>query len=182
MSRSGCATYAGRIGERPRARKVKRDTWQEKTRELVASGTLRRGHLLALISAETLREVGFTAAELLAAGFALSTLRAGGYKAQVMRAIGLRANELGGEGYTPAELKGGGFSAKEMRYLLGSSKNRSKEEMAQRLMIATKGGTMPPTGEPQPTLTAPVPAAPAAQAPAQQEEPEEEEDEEDMCV
>ena len=74
------------------------------------------------------------------------------------------------------------FSAKEMRYLLGSSKNRSKEEMAQRLMIATKGGTMPPTGEPQPTLTAPVPAAPAAQAPAQQEEPEEEEDDEDMCV
>ena len=51
---------------------------------------MRRGHLLALITAETLRDVGFSASQLLAAGFALATLRLGGYPAAEMRGIGLK--------------------------------------------------------------------------------------------
>lgn len=115
-----------KILEGARSGKVKREKWEATVTELIAGGDVRRGHLLCLIEADVLREVGFTASELLAADFPLPTLRMGGYTAADMRAIGLKANELGAAGFSSAQLKGGGYSAKELK-LAGYSPRQMKE-------------------------------------------------------
>ena len=68
-----------------RSNKVKRDAWEDAVTSLMADGNLRRGHLHVLISAEALRDVKFSASELMATGFDLSTLREGGFTASEMR-------------------------------------------------------------------------------------------------
>ena len=55
--------------------KLRREAWEPMICQLICDGYLRRGHLLGAISAEALRELDFTAAELLDAGFALFELR-----------------------------------------------------------------------------------------------------------
>ena len=98
-----------------RAGKIKRRAWEEKLTELLCVGDLRRGQLQSLISADTLKDVGFTAKELLEARFTLPVLREGGYMAAEMRSIGKKAGELGKGGYTPAELRAGGYRAKDLK-------------------------------------------------------------------
>ena len=58
-----------------RARGRQRMAWEQQVYQLVVEGAMRRGYLLSLITAEALRDVGFTAAELLATGFILAELR-----------------------------------------------------------------------------------------------------------
>ena len=48
--------------------KLSRASWLTQVYTLVVEGCTRRGHLLSLITAEALRDVGFTAAELLSSG------------------------------------------------------------------------------------------------------------------
>ena len=95
--------------------KIKREAWEESLTQWMAAGSLRRGHLHALISAETLRNVGFSASELLDAGFALATLREGFFTALELRKVGLKAGELGAAGYTPSQLKSGGYTARNLK-------------------------------------------------------------------
>ena len=97
------------------AKKVKRPWWEHQTTQLIVDGAIRRGHLMALISPETLKRVGFAAQELLDAAFGLAELREGGYLAKELRLIGLKAAELGQAGYTPAELNAGGYTAKDLK-------------------------------------------------------------------
>lgn len=111
----GPADAAVKLLTAARANKVKRDMWEEMVTQLMVDGALRRGHLQALISAEALRDVKFSATELLAAGFELPTLREGGFTAAEMRKAGLKAAELGAAGWTPAQLKGGGYTARNLR-------------------------------------------------------------------
>ena len=89
-----------------RRKKVTRSDWMQQTTKLMHEGTLRRGHLMALCGADTLRDVGFRAEELLSdsGGFELWELRRGGYKASEMKATKLRAPELRAGGYTAGEL------------------------------------------------------------------------------
>ena len=96
-------------------KKMQRAAWQLQLTQLVVDGAIRRGHVLALIMADTLRKVGFAAQELLDAQFDLLELRQGGYSAKELRAIGLKAGELGHVGYTPKDLHAGGYTAKNMR-------------------------------------------------------------------
>lgn len=98
-----------------RAGKLKREVWMQQLCQLILDGVTRRGHLNSLINAQSLHDVGFTAAELLASGFVLAELRVGGFDAGGLRAAGLKAMELGSAGFTAAELKGGGFSCRELR-------------------------------------------------------------------
>ena len=98
-----------------RAGKLTRDAWELQLSTLIVEGHLRRGHLLNAIGAESLREVGFSAAELLSTGFTLASLRDGGFTADGLRVAGLRAMELSQAGFTAGELKSGGFNAKARR-------------------------------------------------------------------
>ena len=61
-----------------RSGKAKREMWEETATKLMVEGTLKRGALLALISADVLRDVGYGAGELIACGFTLPVLREGG--------------------------------------------------------------------------------------------------------
>ena len=54
--------------------KLRRDAWEHQLCQLMVDGCTRRGHLLSLVTAEALREVGFAASELLASGFQLLEL------------------------------------------------------------------------------------------------------------
>ena len=91
-------------------------TWELEVSRLMSDGVIRRGHLEALICAETLRHVGFTCDELLhTCGFDLPTLRVGGFSAGDMRAIGLKAAELGAAGYTCRQLNAGGYTANDLK-------------------------------------------------------------------
>ena len=98
-----------------RTGKVKKAAWHEKVTQLMVAGALRRGHLFSLIAAEALRDVGYSAAELLASAFTLPTMREGGYLAAEMRAVGKTAGELWASGYTAAELKKGGYKARDLK-------------------------------------------------------------------
>ena len=98
-----------------RSGKLRREAWEQQVFQLIADGFTRRGYLLSLITAEALRDVGFTAAELLASGFILAELRVGGFTADGLRLAGLKAIELGAAGFSAGELKKGGFSAKDLR-------------------------------------------------------------------
>ena len=98
-----------------RSGKLKRDVWMQQLCQLMADGMTRRGHLISLINAQALHDVGFTAAELLSSGFVLAELRVGGFDAGGLRAAGLKATVLGAAGFTAAELKTGGFSCRELR-------------------------------------------------------------------
>ena len=95
--------------------KIKRDDYQGQLMKFVTEGCMRRGHLLALISADALRAVGYMADHLLATGFQLSELRQGGYTAAEMKATKLKASELREGGYTAGQLKGGGFAASQLK-------------------------------------------------------------------
>lgn len=95
--------------------KLRREGWQTQLTALMAEGNLRRGALLNLVSAETLRSIHFEVPELLAVSFTLQSLRLGGFTAAEVRAAGLRAAELGQAGYTPAELRVGGYMARELK-------------------------------------------------------------------
>lgn len=97
------------------AGKMKRSTWEENVTRLMVEGTMRRGHLASLISAEALRDVGFPAQQLLDTGHTLPVMREGGYLASELRAIGLKVGTLGDGGYTPLELRIGGYKAKELK-------------------------------------------------------------------
>ena len=95
--------------------KLRREVWATQVFTLLVEGALRRGHLLSLITAEALRDVGFTASELLSSGFVLAELRIGGFTADGLRLAGLRAIELREAGFSASELRIGGFSAKDLR-------------------------------------------------------------------
>lgn len=92
--------------------KLHRALWEQQIYSVIVEGRARRGHLIALISAEALRDVGFTAAQLLSSGFVLSELREGGFTCDGLRAAGLKAAELQAAGFTPSEMRLGGFSAR----------------------------------------------------------------------
>ena len=98
-----------------RGGKLKKHIWEESITRLLCDGSLKRGHLLSLISAEMLRDVNFSAADMLATGHSLATMREGGYLAAELRVIGLKARELGDGGYTPGELRVGGYRAKDLK-------------------------------------------------------------------
>lgn len=100
---------AARVG------KLKKDAWEENVTRLMVDGTMKRGHLASMISAEALRDVGFTAQELFDTGHTLPVMREGGYLAAEFRAIGFKAGELGAGGYEPGELRAGGYKAKDLK-------------------------------------------------------------------
>ena len=106
--------------------KLPREMWEQQTSQLLVDGRLRRGHLMAIISAEALRDVGFTASQLLASGFALSELHSGGFDAAGLRAAGLKAAELSSAGFSAGELRIGGFNARDLR-AVGFSPIKLKE-------------------------------------------------------
>lgn len=79
--------------------KLKRDAWELQLTSLLVEGATRRGHLTCLVAVETLRDVGFGAAELLAVGHTLAQLKAGGYLAREMKELGLKVTVLKETGY-----------------------------------------------------------------------------------
>lgn len=115
--------------------KVTKDGWAEHLIYVLVDGVTRRGHMLNLIAAEALRDVGFTVIELMAADYEIFELRIGGFTASEMKVSGRKAPELKAGGYnagqmkrggytvsqlkaaeyTPAELKAGGFVAKQLK-------------------------------------------------------------------
>ena len=100
---------AARVG------KVQRIAWEAQLKQLMVVGTMRRGQLIALISAEALRDVGFRADELRAVGFSLAKLKQGSFTAKELREIDIGAAELRAEGYTAGELRNGGYPAAALK-------------------------------------------------------------------
>ena len=97
------------------SKRIKRDDWAFQLTMWIVEGVMSRGHLNMLISAEVLRDVGFSASELLATGFTLPVLRDGGFLAAELRKVGLKASDLAKAGYTPQQLKQGGYTAKNLK-------------------------------------------------------------------
>ena len=95
--------------------RLKRDAWKKELCSMIVEGSCRRGHLFTLVTAETLRSVGFAASELLSAGFNLAELRIGGFTADGLKAAGLKAHELKLASFSASELRMGTFTAKELR-------------------------------------------------------------------
>ena len=75
--------------------KLRKDLWESSLTQLLVDGATRRGHLLCLIAVETLRDVGFTAAELLGSGHTLAELRAGGFTVRETARRARRTRHLG---------------------------------------------------------------------------------------
>ena len=98
-----------------RSGKLRRAGWEQQLCQLIVEGAMRRGHLLSLITPEALREVSFSAAELLNAGFSLIELREGGFTAGGLREAGMRAAELKAAAFSASELRVGGYAARELR-------------------------------------------------------------------
>ena len=95
--------------------KVKQEQYHATITRLMADGNLRRGHLVALVHAEVLRDIAFKPRELLSAGFRITELRRGGYTAAEMRSSGLRAHELRSGGYAAAQLRAGQFPVGQLK-------------------------------------------------------------------
>lgn len=98
-----------------RNHKLRKELWERQLYQHLVEGRMRRGHLRSLICAEALRDVGFTAAELLINGFVLSELRDGGFSAAGLREAGMKADKLKQAGFMASELRGGGFHCRELR-------------------------------------------------------------------
>ena len=96
---------------------VAKVVWEQKTKQLMAGGDLRRSHLQSLVGAECLRDVGFTAAELIASGFSLVELRNGRFTVSELRESGVNVADLSATRYSAAELHEGGVSAGELKPL-----------------------------------------------------------------
>ena len=123
--------------ESVRAGKVTEAEWAAQVTALMVEGNTRRAHMKTLLSAETLRDVGFAPSALLAIDYDAAELKAGGYSArslledagfshsqlhtelgytpEELRAAGLGASDLGRLGVTALECRGASFSAIELR-------------------------------------------------------------------
>lgn len=94
---------------------VERSVWEQQIARMIVSGSLRRGHLLSLLVADCLHDVGFKADHLLAVGFNLARLRSGGYTARELKEVGLSAKALRDVKYSARELREAAYSAKEVK-------------------------------------------------------------------
>ena len=100
--------------ERIKSGNVDVDEWARMMAEMVVEGQTRRSHMKTLLSAETLRDVGFGAQELSLVDYPPSELKEGGFGVRDMLRAGLSHVALRDLGYTCAELKAGGLGASHM--------------------------------------------------------------------
>ena len=135
--------------EEVEAKKLTRATWEERVKQLMVEGHLRRGQLLSLVSIEVLRGVGFGALELHEGGLSLADLKTGcftvaelkaeisvdvrtlidlEYSLQQMREGNVVAEELKPFGYSATEMREGTFLAPELK-AAGYSLSEMKEAM-----------------------------------------------------
>ena len=77
----------------------------------MAEGHLRRSHLLSLVGAECLRDVGFNATQLIAVGFGLVDLKEGRFTVSELRESSVAVKDLSAARYTAAELREGGVAS-----------------------------------------------------------------------
>ena len=82
----------------------------------MAEGHLRRSHLLSLVGAECLRDVGFNATQLIAVGFGLVDLKEGRFTVSELRESSVAVKDLSAARYTAAELREG-VTAAELKPL-----------------------------------------------------------------
>ena len=96
---------------------VSREVWEKTTKRLMAVGNLRRSQLQSLAGAECLRDVGFTAEELIACKFTLLQLRNGRYTVTELKECGVGVHDLCATRYPAEELHEGGVTAAELKPL-----------------------------------------------------------------
>ena len=96
---------------------VTRAMWEQRTKLLMASGDLRRSLLQSLVGAECLRDVGFSASELINVGFSLIELKAGRFTVTELRDSGVEVADLSKARYSAAELREGDVTAAQLKPL-----------------------------------------------------------------
>ena len=95
--------------------RVTASEWALRLTALIADGLTRRSHLKTLLSAETLRAIGFTPTALLAADYSAAELKEGGYTAAALRdEAGFANRALRDLGFSAADLRAAGLTAVEM--------------------------------------------------------------------
>ena len=105
------------ILEDARAGSLARETWEQRTKQLMSSGNLRRSHLRCLVGAEILRDLGLRAAQLLGTGFDLFELKNGQFTVDELRECGVSVRDLSATRYSAEELREGGVTAEELKPL-----------------------------------------------------------------
>ena len=68
-------------------KKAKRDAWQKAVAQLITKGMTRSVHFCVVVGAEVLRNVGFTAQELLDLNFSAEELKAGFFEARELKEV-----------------------------------------------------------------------------------------------
>ena len=91
--------------------------WEQRVKLLLLGGDLRRAYLETLIGAECLRDVGYTADDLIATGFTLAELKRGRFLVAELRASGVSVSDLSATRYSAREMREGGVTASELKPL-----------------------------------------------------------------
>lgn len=97
--------------------KAKRAAWQLSVSQLITKGMTRRSHFKVVVSAEVLRNIGFSVQELIDISFIPEELKAGGFEARELWKAGFEAGALKKLGYAPKDMSEAEVPAQEMKKL-----------------------------------------------------------------
>ena len=111
----GSASEVMSVIDAARRGKLGVEEWEARVTAMMVGGETRRAHFKSLIAASVLRDVGFSAASLLAIDYTARELRDGGYPAKDLRKLRYSPSELSELGYSAASMKEAGLSASELQ-------------------------------------------------------------------